>query len=339
MSFLNLERPRRIVPGHGSPTAKIAIVGEAPGSYEDSQLKPFVGPAGTILEQCLHAAGIIRSECYLTNVVKVRPKNNVIDPFFSGTRGTFTAEGMHWVNELREELNGHGCNVIVACGSTAMAALTGVHKVTKYRGYLFESIGLERTRKVVPTIHPAAALRGMYTYRHLIAADFKKAKGEMNSPHLNRPERQLIYNFTTVTEVLEWLDYYAAQPLVCFDIEVLNYEVSCISFSSDPSIAISIPIAGDLWSELDEAQIWKGIQRVLGNTTSIKVAQNAIFDAHFLLTRCGVEVKGLIHDTMVGHSVMYPELPKGLGFLGSIYCGAQAYWKDMVKFNSIKQED
>ena len=88
-----------------SATGVIAIVGEAPGSYEDAQLKPFVGPAGTVLENCLHAAGIIRSDCYLTNVVKVRPKNNIIDPYFSGTKGTFTAEGMEWVNFLREELD------------------------------------------------------------------------------------------------------------------------------------------------------------------------------------------------------------------------------------------
>ena len=61
-----------------------------------------------------------------------------------------------------------------------------------------------------------------------------------------------------------------------------------------------------------------------------------MFDIPFLLTRAGVDVRGPIHDTMVGHSVLYPELQKGLGFLGSIYCGAQEYWKDTVKFKNIK---
>jgi len=41
---------------------------------------------------------------------------------------------------------------------------------------------------------------------------------------------------------------------------------------------------------------------------------------------------------MVAHSIMYPELRKGLDFLGSLYCGTQAYWKDKVKFTNIKEE-
>ena len=298
---------------------------------------PFVGPAGTVLENCLHAAGLIRSECYLTNVVKVRPRNNVIDPYFSSTKGTFTAEGMEWVNFLREELDSQGANVIVACGATAQAALTGTHKVMKYRGYLMESIGLSRLRKVIPTIHPAAALRGMYIYRHMIAADLKKAKVESTFPELKRPDRQIIFNFQTVSEVLDWLEYYEKADIVAFDIEVLNYEVSCISFASDEKIAISVPLA-DKWTEEEELLIWRAIQRVLGNSASIKVAQNAIFDVHFLLTRCGVEVRGSIHDTMIGHHIMYSELPKGLAFLVSVYGGSQAYYKDMVKFTNIKEE-
>lgn len=335
--FLNLDKPKRIVPGAGSQASKIAIVGEAPGAYEDMQLKPFVGPAGSVLENCLHAAGLIRSECYLTNVVKVRPTGNNIDPFFSTAKGTFSAEGMYWVEELRKELDEVEANIIVACGATAQAALTGYHKVMKYRGYVFESTGLAQTRKVIPTIHPAAALRGMYIYRHIIAADLKKAKAESSTRELQRPDRQLIFNFQTCNEVLEWLDYYEKAAIVGFDIEVLNYEVSCISFASDPSIAISVPLVGK-WTEDEEMQIWRAIQRVLGNPASTKIVQNGIFDIHFLLTRCGIEVKGPVHDTMIGHHVMYSELPKGLAFLVSVYGGAQAYYKDMVKFTNIKEE-
>ena len=70
----------------------------------------------------------------------------------------------------------------------------------------------------------------------------------------------------------------------------------------------------------------------------MKVVQNGIFDIHFLLTRCGIEVRGPIQDTMIAHSIMYPELRKGLDFLGSIYCGTQAYWKNMVKWDNIKED-
>lgn len=348
MTFLNLEKPRRVVPGIGPSTAKIAIVGEAPGAYEDQQLRPFVGPAGTVLEQCLHAAGLIRSEVYLTNVIKVRPKNNDVSSYFNGR--TFSEAGMEWVNLMREELNGHGCNIIVACGATAMAALTGRYTITKLRGYVFQSIELQPERKVIPCIHPAAALydrkggaKGAlstsefkpYLYRHVIAADLKKAKAESASRELVRPQRNLVYEFNDVREVLDWLEYYEKQEVVAFDIEVLNFELSCISFASNTETAVSIPLAG-AWSERDESLIWLGIQQVLGNEKSIKVGQNLIFDIHFLLTKCGIVVRGPIHDTMIAHSVLYPELPKGLAFLASVYCGTQEYWKDLVKFENIK---
>jgi uracil-DNA glycosylase len=350
MSFMPTERQARRVPGVGPRNAKIAIVGEAPGAYEDAQLKPFVGPAGGVLEQCLHSAGLIRSDVYLTNVVKVRPNKNDIAPFFNGK--TFSAEGIEWVKELRIELDELKPNIVVACGKTAMAALTGQTAITKLRGYVLETIELEFTKKCIPCIHPAACLYGRgivgdsgglatssakpYLYRYIITCDLKKAKHLSADPALVRPNRQLVYNFANVHEVLEWLEYFAAQPLVAFDIEVLNFEVSCISFSSDSSIAASIPIA-HTWSEFDEMQIWRGIQKVLGNEKSIKVGQNLVFDIHFLLTRCGVETRGPIQDTMMAHSIIYPELPKGLAFLGSIYCGSQEYWKDLVKFDDIKE--
>lgn len=349
MSFLATHSlVERRVPGVGPPNARIAIVGEAPGAYEEAQLRPFVGPAGNVLEQCLHSAGLIRPDIYLTNVVKVKPKGNDIAPYFNGK--AFTTEGLVWVRELREELDAFRPNIVVAAGKTALAALTGQTAITMYRGYILPTIELANVHKCLPTIHPAACLYNQgggdkgsvstrakpYIYRYVITNDLKKARLHSETPELVRPDRQLIYRYDNVHEAIQWLDYFASQPLVSFDIEVMNYEVSCISFSSDPSIACSIPIAG-AWTLEDEATIWRGIQKVLGNPNSVKVGQNLIFDTHFLLTRCGVEVKGAVQDTMIAHSIVWPELPKGLGFLGSIYCGAQAYWKNMVHFADIKE--
>jgi len=334
---LHMVREGRRVLGTGPAHARIAIVGEAPGAYEDQQLKPFVGPAGSVLEQCLHAAGLIRSEVYLTNVVKVRPPGNDIAPYFNSKSGTFTSAGDDARAGLYEELNEVRPNIIVAAGACAQAALTGQHRIMKYRGYLFPAHGLNYQTKVIPTVHPTASLRGQYIYRHIIAADLKKAKEYSKSPELTRPERQLIYNWTTLTEVLEWLEYFAQQPLVCFDIEVMNFEVSCIGLSSSPGVAISVPL-DSRWTAGEELQLWRSLQAVLGNGDSVKIAQNGIFDIHILLTRCGIEVRGPVHDTMIAHHIMYSELPKGLGFLGSLYCGAQAYWKDAIKWDNIKEE-
>jgi len=72
----------------GSPDATIAIVGEAPAAYEIRANKPFVGPAGHVLEEALHSAGIVRRGCYITNVFQdlVR-KSKDGDVFISGETG------------------------------------------------------------------------------------------------------------------------------------------------------------------------------------------------------------------------------------------------------------
>src|ERR1700692_2921586 len=66
------------VGGIGPVDPKLLIVGEAPGKYEDEQGQPFVGPTGQILNDHLFKAGIRRSDCYITNVVKFRPPYNDI---------------------------------------------------------------------------------------------------------------------------------------------------------------------------------------------------------------------------------------------------------------------
>lgn len=342
--------PERRVPGVGPPNAKIAIVGEAPGAHENVQLKPFVGAAGSVLEQCLHGAGLTRSEVYLTNVVKVKPEGNKIDPFFNGK--TFSQEGMRWVSELREELDALRPNIVVAAGNTAFAALAGLTSISTFRGYIFPTIELANVHKCLPMFHPAACLYNQagkssgglavksskpYMLRYVIEADLRKARTFSHTPELVRPERQLVYRYDNVEECLAWLDYFAEQSLVSFDIEVTNYEVSCIGFSSEPGIAASIPLAYT-WTEQEECLIWRAIDRILGNPDIIKVGQNLIFDTHFMHEHCGIQVRGQLQDTMIAHSIIFPELPKNLAFIGSIYCGSQEYWKNMVKWDNIKDE-
>jgi uracil-DNA glycosylase family 4 len=333
MSFMPTTGSTREVQPLGRPDAKIAIVGDVSDNFDIRSLRPFSGPAGTVLEQCLHAAGLIRGECYITNAVK---SNTPLERYVDERRKMLTLEGQAAANDLMQELLECEANIIVACGNFPFCALTGAWGVSQYRGYIFDG-ATPLGRKVIPIFHPKDAIYGTYIRRHLISTDLKKAKFESEFRELIRPQRQLVYSFDTLTEVLEWLEYFETQEVVCCDIEVLNYAVSLISFSSDPTVACAIPITSNKWTAEQEMCIWRGIQRVLGNPKSKKVLQNGIFDIQFLLAQNGIIVRGPILDTMIGHSVVYPDLQKGLGFLGSIYCGAQAYWKDKVKFNDIKE--
>jgi len=327
---------QRIVPGSGDPNAKICIIGEAPGSEEDRLLKPFAGPSGTVLDSCLHAAGLTRQDCYITNAIKVRPRNNDIEYFYNARTGAFTSAGTEWISALRDELSAVHSNVLVPLGSLSMAAITGLRAISKFRGYVVQSLPSFSSRKVIPAYHPAATLRGQYILRYYITADFRKAKIESNFPEIRRPNRRIITP-TTLAECVEWLSILIPANYYACDIEVENFEVSAISFAITPNTAVSIPMNHNHWDEDEEYQIWCWLNKVLTNKAR-KIFQNGVFDIAFLATQCGIHVQPPIEDTMIAHSVMYPEMLKGLGFLGSMYCGSQEYWKDMVKFDNIKDE-
>lgn len=343
MSFM--PQTVRTIKPEGSTKAKIAIVGDFTSGFDDNALKPFQGAGGNILEQCLHHAGLIRGEVYLTHLFKQRVKDEFKLAYAkkNTSEWVFTPEGMRQVEALRAELEDTEVNVIVACGGASAAALAGIRKLASLRGYIFESVGLNEVRKVIPTHHPSAAVRGMFTYKHMLSCDLQKAKVESKRRELIRPERILVYNFNDVNEVVRWIEYFEDSNELSVDIEVTNFEVSAVSLSNRANVGVVIPIAKSVfkphgWELEEEFLIWRALQRLLGNDDIPKILQNGIFDIQFLLANIGLEVRGEILDTMIGHSCLWPDLPKGLGFLGSIYCGAQEYWKDMVKFNNIKEE-
>jgi len=320
----------------GNPNSKIAIVGDFVNGYDMNAGQPFGGPLRTILEQCLHAAGLIMGEVYLTNLVKEKTLNK--NTYWNERTKVFTPKGELAKEALKQELQQQEHNVLVAMGPAAFTALCNRSAVGKFRGYFFESTLLPG-KKVIPTYHPLQTFHKNYEWRYLIINDLQKAKKSSNDSYIHRPDRMLVYNHPNIGSVLEWLDYFKKQPVVAFDIEVLNYEVSCISFSNDPMLSCSIPITSQKWTLDEEAMIWRGIQDILGDVSIDKVVQNGLmFDIPFLLRKNGIVTRGTIYDTMLGHSVVFPDLPKGLGFLGSLYCGEQEYWKDMVSFKNVKED-
>lgn len=144
--------------GEGAEDARVMLVGEQPGDQEDRQGKPFVGPAGRLLDRALAEAGIEPGEAYVTNAVK---------------HFTFTLRGkrrIHKQPSLREmtacgpwleaELERVEPELVVTLGATAGKALLGPSfRVTRERGALLEREIHGRPERVVATIHPSAVLR------------------------------------------------------------------------------------------------------------------------------------------------------------------------------------
>jgi uracil-DNA glycosylase len=141
--------------GEGAAYAKVMFVGEQPGDQEDKQGRPFVGPAGRVLDEALDLAGIDRATTYVTNAVKhfkwqARGKRRIhAKPTWS--------EQLACRPWLEAELEVVQPRVLVCLGATAGQSLLGKQfRVTKERGRWLES---ELAEYVTATIHPSSILR------------------------------------------------------------------------------------------------------------------------------------------------------------------------------------
>jgi DNA polymerase len=141
--------------GEGSPSAEIVLVGEQPGDQEDLAGRPFVGPAGRLLDKALEEAGIDRKLAYVTNVVKhfkwqPRGKRRI----HQKPNAAEIAACRPW---LDAELSLLKPKVLVCLGATAAQALLGRNfRVSKDRGVPVES---DLAPVVMATVHPSAILR------------------------------------------------------------------------------------------------------------------------------------------------------------------------------------
>jgi DNA polymerase len=137
-----------VVFGSGNPDADVMFVGEGPGQREDEQGLPFVGRSGELLEQLLGEIGLARSDVYIGNVVKCRPPSN---------RDPRPDEIEACKGYLRTQLQLIQPKVVVTLGNFASKLLLSTDTgITRLRGTAYEWWG----RFLVPTFHPAAALRG-----------------------------------------------------------------------------------------------------------------------------------------------------------------------------------
>jgi uracil-DNA glycosylase family protein len=165
--------------GEGAAKAGVMFVGEQPGDQEDKQGKPFVGPAGKLLDTALEQAGIDRSLVYVTNVVKhfkwqARGKRRI----HQKPNWSEIVACRPW---LDAELQVVKPRVLVCLGATAAQALLGRQfRVTKQRGEPVES---ELAPVVIATIHPSSILRADEEDREAefaaFVSDLKAVAGEI----------------------------------------------------------------------------------------------------------------------------------------------------------------
>jgi uracil-DNA glycosylase len=167
----------QVVFGVGDPKARLMFVGEAPGQNEDLQGEPFVGAAGKLLDSLLGEIGMKRSEVYIANVLKCRPPGN---------RDPRPDEIDSCKGYLREQIRLIAPEVVMTLGNFATKLLLNTETgITRLRGRPHQWwLGA----LLVPTFHPAAALRGGDRVTDQMREDFAVVRSILDAPAATEPQ-------------------------------------------------------------------------------------------------------------------------------------------------------
>jgi uracil-DNA glycosylase family 4 len=172
---------KHAVPGEGPANAELMFIGEGPGFHENEQGRPFIGAAGSFLEELLASIGLRREEVFITNVVKCRPPAN---------RDPQNVELVACGDYLERQVSAINPRVIVTLGRFSMVRFIPNGKISEMHGQAVRVRG----RLVVPMYHPAAALH-QPALRETVISDFSRLPEWMakagNIPELRK---ELVYS-------------------------------------------------------------------------------------------------------------------------------------------------
>lgn len=317
------------------------LVGEAWGEQELAWKTHFVGPTGAELKRLCAAAGFSYNDCYATNVFHLHPPQNNLKNFCLPRRElphdyplTQMAQG-EWLkpeyipelDRLWNEITEVQPNIIIALGNTALWALTGETGIIKARGSIRETA---KGHKMLATLHPASLFRRPDN-RIILLADLIKA-------FENSAFSGILYENRQIWIEPDLEDLYQFEKLfihegstIGVDIETSNGQITCIGLAASKSLALVLPFwtleSGNYWSHENEvsARLW--LKAILENPHISKVMQNGIYDLQYLIYE-GFCVQGTNDDTMIMSHILYPSMPKALGFLGATHTNSPP-WKHM----------
>jgi len=294
--------------GEGPSDAKVLLLGEALGSEEAYQGRPFIGGAGRTLNHLLGQAGVRRSALYITNVVRCRPPGNRT-PTEAEVKFCTTA---HKLTDFMQQFN-----LIVPLGNTALRAVTGKEKISLWRGSVFQVNG----KKFLPTYHPAALMR-QQEFIPTVLIDFQKINQEAWTPDYMAP-KQDYRQHTSPQEVLNLL---AAGKPFAFDVETNSLEpshgsVTLLGLSNEEGLVYSI-------RDYNEPTMRSALLQLFGSTL-LKIGHNVMFDISHMQA-CGFPVPPPWFDTMIAHHLVLSDVQNDLGYVSSLYTRIP-YWKHMMR--------
>lgn len=339
--------------GTGSPSSRVMIVGEAWGEEEERLGRPFVGRSGIELAKMLNEAGIMLSECYLTNVVNARPLRNDLSTWIPETKKDITFDMVElrgrWVKpivregyeSLMKEISLVKPRIIIALGNTALWALCGHSGIVKWRGSLLDHAGI----RVIPTYHPAAVLR-MWDWRVVAIHDLARAARELEA-YTPEPDYKFILR-PTLGQVLYTLNRLYNRALLFdepvwldFDIETVRGHIRCFAISWSATEALCVPLMthgswNGYWTVEEEGTILWHVYKLF-TAKGVKLrGQNLLYDYQYVYKHWHF-IPNLGQDTMISHHVLWSGMPKSLLYQASLYAEWFQNWKGMVSHNEEKE--
>ena len=355
----------QVMPSGPCP-AKIMIIGEAPGQEEILKNMPFMGAAGYELDKMLSEAGLSRSQCFLTNLVRERPPKGDINSFIAVKKKDITPNHVavrdklvlppvkDGLELLKREIELCQPNVIIAFGNAAMWALTGKWGIRSWRGSMLMcdlALNLSYQPKVIPLVPPGMILK-QWSERPIFIHDLRRVKRESETNVQTPPDYDFIIqpNFGQVSALLDKLQREVARKPteLAVDIETRAGHIDCIGFAWSESEALCIPFMTNLqkggnqdsnyWTEAEEALIQFKIYKLLTNPNCLVIGQNFSYDAQYIL-RHWHYVPNLHQDTMISQHTCFSNMQKSLGFISSMYCKNYVYWKEEGKESNAKLDD
>jgi DNA polymerase I-like protein with 3'-5' exonuclease and polymerase domains/uracil-DNA glycosylase len=347
----------------GPCPARIMIVGEAPGEQEERTGVPFVGQSGMELDRMLSEAGIVRSTCFVSNVIRKRPPGNDVSVFFAERKSDITLQHvlfngkyclpvvLEGIELLKREIEMCQPDVIIALGNTALWALTGNWGITSWRGSELNStleLALPYSPKVIPTYHPALILR-QWTWRQTAVHDLRRAKGHVGSKEYEPRDYDYIIrpDFPTACAVLDGLlgELDKGPFDIVADVETRAGFIDCIGFAWNKTSAICIPFmtmtgdAAGYWSLDEETElVWRIYQINRHPNFPGWIGQNFSYDAQYIYRHWHFLPK-VKHDTMLSHHSIFSNSQKSLDYLASMYCRRYKFWKNDLKEANLKLSD
>lgn len=334
-----------MIQGHGPSEPLAIILGDGGGPEEAESNYAFYGnPERTFKSLLREVHGVDWNELYKTLLIKekiafhpVKEKGKRDIPYYARPENLAGVE--KYQEFVKQEIAALKPNLIIPTGELGFRWLTGIEGIRKFRGSVVlskEGFGSDKQIKVLPILGPQPYLNNEYELRWVTKIDLSKIPKYCNDslPPENRHNIWIAKSSSALRTFLERA--YNPDGILVFDIETFMGIPTCISFCFDGNESVCIPFTDKTIDRDNRVLMIQLIAQVLASPIK-KVNQNIKYDWK-VLSRFGFHVNNVVGDTLLAASCIYPELPKNLGFLTSIYTDLP-YFKDEGKmFDPSKHE-